>query len=358
MYRPGLGRTPNYVAQSAQLTEARSSSWLGEGSQTVQQQALRDLDQAYRNWWSNPGHFRRPTWRQRGVHEGFRIVGQQATRWERLSKNRARVRVPKVGWVDWRWSRDPGDPKSYRVSQDRAGRWWISFAVIPPSIGGPSNDSVVGVDRGVTHSFVTSDGAMIDTPRLTTGERSRLLRLQRKLARQQKGSNRREATKRQIARIKHREVNQRKDTIEKLTTDLARTHDNIVLEDLNIGAMTASTKGAVSRPGVNVAAKSGLNREILSSGWGLFQRRLKDKIGDQRLVLVPAAYTSQRCNACGHTSPENRKSQAVFKCRSCGHSANADVNAAQNIRDLAAGCAVTARGAPSVGAVKREPSAA
>ena len=122
LYRPAFGSTPGFVAQGVQLTEVRKGSWLGNGSQTVQQQALRDLDQAFRNWWSNPGHYGRPTWRKRGQHEGFRIVGPQAQRWERLSRKRARVLVPKIGWSQFKRSRALVDPKSYRIWRDKAGR--------------------------------------------------------------------------------------------------------------------------------------------------------------------------------------------------------------------------------------------
>lgn len=338
LFRRIFGPTPQFVAQSAQLTEARTVSWLGEGSQTVQQQALRDLDQAFRNWWG--GTHGRPTWRRRGVHEGFRIVGPQARRWERLSRKRARVNVPKVGWVDWRWSRQPGEPKSYRITRDRANRWWISFAAIPDPIPAPDNGSIVGVDRGVAQSFVMSDGEMVKVPGLDQREKVRVLRLQRKLARQTKGSARREQTKRQIARIEHRRINRRKDIVEKLTTRLAAEHDVIRIEDLRIANMTRSAAGTVESPGTNVTAKSGLNREILRSGWGQFAQRLADK-APERVEKINPAYTSQCCSGCGHVDRKSRENQARFRCTACGYTDNADVNAAKNI---AAGCAVTARG--------------
>lgn len=352
MYRPALGPTPTFVIQSRQLTEARNGSWLGGGARVVQQQALRDLDQAFRNWWG--GTHGRPTWRKAGVHDGFRVAGDVRTwHWERLSRKRARVLIPKIGWVDWRWTRHPGEPKSYRVKRDVAGKWWICFAVQPDPIPAPGNGSIVGVDRGVTHAFAMSDGQLVDVPRLRLAESARLLRLQRRLARQRKGSNRRERTKRQIARIRHREINRRKDVVEKLTTRLAAEHDLIRVEDLKIGNMTRSARGTVGAPVTNVAAKAGLNRGILRSGWGEFARRLEDK-APGRVEKINPAYTSQRCNRCGHVASESRESQARFRCVACNHTANADVNAAQNI---AAGCAVTARGGPPLGEpVKREPT--
>ena len=141
-----------------------------------------------------------------------------------------------------------------------------------------------------------------------------------------------------------------------VTTELAHTADTIKIEDLNIQNMTRSASGTVDEPGTNVAQKRGLNRSILQQGWGLFEQRLEHKIGD-RLVKVPAAYTSQRCNPCGHTAKENRENQAGFRCRSCGHTANADVNAARNIADgqAATTCRDTAPPLVDVGSMKQEP---
>src|SRR4029453_9534573 len=99
--------------------------------------------------------------------------------------------------------------------------------------------------------------------------------------------------------------------------------------------------GTPQQPGVRVAQKRGLNRGIGQSGWGLLAKRLQHKAFG-RVEQIPAAYTSQRCSACGHVAPENRKSQAVFECEACtAGPCNADVNAARNI---AAERAVTARG--------------
>ncbi|MGZ5379921.1 MAG: zinc ribbon domain-containing protein [Mycobacterium sp.] len=105
--------------------------------------------------------------------------------------------------------------------------------------------------------------------------------------------------------------------------------------------MTRSARGTAENPGMRVAQKRGLNRAILRSGWGRLATRLQHKAYG-RIEQIPAAYTSQRCSACGHIAPENRKSQAVFECQACtAGRCNADVNAARNI---AAGRAVTARG--------------
>lgn len=331
-----------YADQKAwdrQLSEARRAElWFAEGSSSVQQAALRDLRQAFRNWWTNPAHFRPPTWRKAGLNEGF-VVRDLTVR--KLSRKWAEITVPKVGRVRFRLSRPvPPDAKTARVTRDRAGRWHVSIVSVPDQIEGPGTGEVVGVDRGVAVSFQASDSRSWNTPGLTGGEQRRLRLLQRRLARQTKGSNRRAKTRLSIARLKAREADRRRDMIEKATTELAQSADVVRIEDLDVKNMLRSASGTVEEPGTNVSAKRGLNRSIACTGWSMFAKRLKDKVG-VRLELVPAAFTSQCCHECGHTSSDNRESQAVFRCTRCGHTSNADVNAALNI---AAGQVVSARG--------------
>ncbi|GAB4951748.1 MULTISPECIES: RNA-guided endonuclease InsQ/TnpB family protein [Mycobacterium avium complex (MAC)] len=339
-WQPGR-RAPGYNEQCAQLTEARAEyEWLAAGSQTVQQQALRDFAQAMRNFFG--GTHRRPSWRKAGVHEGFRQVGVKPHHIEQLNRRLGRVWVPKVGWVRFRRTRVvPDGVKSYRVTCDRAGRWHVAFAHVPAPIAGPGDGSVVGVDRGVTVAAALSTGDLLYAPGLTRSEATRLKVLQQRLARAQRGSHRRARTKLAIAKLKARETDRRKDWVEKTTTAIARSFDTIRIEALDVRAMTRSARGSVEQPGRLVAQKRGLNRGISRSGWGLLAMRLQHKACG-RVEQIPAAYTSQRCSVCGHVAVGNRKSQAVFDCESCTTGpCNADVNAARNI---AAGRAVTARG--------------
>jgi IS605 OrfB family transposase len=155
-----------------------------------------------------------------------------------------------------------------------------------------------------------------------------------------------------IARLKARETDRRKDWAEKMTTEIVRRFDVIKVEDLRVRNMTRSAKGTREKPGRKVRQKAGLNRGILRSGWGVLVRRLEQK-APGRVVKVNAAFTSQRCSACGHVDAKSRKSQARFVCTACGFACHADMNAAINI---AAGHAVTARGGfRSAGPVNREP---
>jgi transposase len=152
--------------------------------------------------------------------------------------------------------------KSYRVTLDRAGRWHISFAAVPEPIPAPGTGEVVGIDRGVAASATLSTGEMLVVPRLSPGRQRRLRRLQRRLARASRGSNRRARVKLAVARLRARETDARKDWAEKASTDLVRRFDLIRLENLRIANMTRSARGSARNPGLNVRAKAGLNREI------------------------------------------------------------------------------------------------
>jgi len=271
----------------------------------------------------------------------------------RLSRHTGQVRVPKAGWIRFRWSRAvPPGVKSYRVRLDRAGRWHVAFAAVPEAVPAPGNGQAVGIDRGVAVSAALSTGELLHVPGLNAAEQRRLRRLQRKLARAQRGSSRRRRVKHAIARLKARETDRRKDWAEKTSTDLARRFDTIRVENLQVKNMTRSARGTAAAPGRNVRQKTGLNRGILASCWGLLVHRLEDK-APGRVEKVKPHFTSQRCSACGQVDAESRESQARFVCTACGYAGNADVNAAINI---AAGYAVTARGGDGVARpVNREP---
>ncbi len=355
-WHPGRTSAPGYLEQCRQLTQARAEHpWLAAGSATVQQQALRDFAQAMAAFFDPRNPARRPSWRKAGRDEGFRVTGRRGQQWDvrRVSRHIGQVWVPKVGWVRFRWSRAvPLGVKSYRVTYDRAGRWHVAFAAVPAPIPTPGTGEVVGIDRGVTVSAALSTGELLHAPGLTEREQWRMRRLERKLAKAKRGSNRRVRVKHAIARLRTRETDRRKDWAEKASTNIVRRFDVVRVEDLRIQNMTRSAGGTLEHPGSNVRAKTGLNREILRSGWGLLVRRLDEK-APGRVEKINPAFTSQRCSVCGQVDPKSRESQAFFQCTACGYSSHADVNAARNI---AAGHAVTARGGfRHAGPANREP---
>ena len=167
-WRPGRKNAPGYLEQCRQLTQARAGSpWLAAGSQMVQQQALRDFAQAMAAFFDPANPAGRPSWRKAGRHEGFRIVGRRGRQWDvrRVSRHVGQVWVPKAGWIRFRWSRAvPPSAKSYRVTRDATGRWYVAFAMIPEPVPAPGNGQAVGIDRGVAVSAALSTGEMLHLP--------------------------------------------------------------------------------------------------------------------------------------------------------------------------------------------------
>jgi putative transposase len=351
-WRPGRGAAPSSAERYRQLTQARQAEpWLRAGSSTVQQQALRDFDRALAAFMNPANPAGRPGYRSKGDTQGFAI---RDTRARRLNRRWGGVWVPKCGWVRFRWTRPlPTRLGAARVTCDRAGRWHVSFSAPQPSVARERTGKMTGVDRGVRIALVTSGGQHYRAPRISNRQAARYLALQRRLARQQKGSRRREQTRQAAALIAVQAADRRRDWAEKISTRLIRDNDVIVLEKLNVAGMTRkpAPKPDPGQPSSylpnGARAKAGLNRGILASAWGVLGQRIKDKAeaSGVQVVFVDPRFTSQQCHACGHTDPASRDSQAVFACVCCGHQDHADRNAALNI--LARGLALTGELVPA-----------
>ena len=300
------------------------------------QQALKDLDRAYGNFFEKRAGF--PHFKAKGVHDAFRYPQGF---W--VDEVRNCVYLPKIGWVKYRRSRDiEGRPKQVTVSRS-AGKWFVSIQT-EEQVPDPVHPSAswIGIDLGVARIVTMSDGTFIEPVNPFRGEEKKLARLQRQLARRKKYSLNWWRTKTRILRLHRRIANIRRDFINKVTTAISNNHAAVVIEDLKVRDMTASAAGTVENPGRSVRARSGLNKSILDQGWHEFRRQLEYKLRwlGGRLIVVPPRYTSQKCSRCGHVSAENRKTQARFRCVACGFEENADFNAALNI--LAAGRAAAA----------------
>lgn len=333
-------------AMSKRVTAWRHElEWLAEVPYHATQNAARDLQGAFEKWWAG-----------RAKHPTFKKKSQGTDSWRESDKacldvNGQAVKLPKLGWVKARISKPfKGVVKQATVKQE-GDAWYVSI-LSEVSIDVPKNEGApIGLDLGVIHAASDSDGKHHETPVETPKEHRKIKRLAKGVSRKKRGSkNRRKAQKRlNLARqkVRRRVHNARHN----LTATMAKNHGLVAVEDLNVNGMTASAAGTTEAPGQQVAEKRGLNREILARGWGELRRQLGYKCGwyGSKLVLVPPAYSSQECSACGHVASENRKTQAEFACVVCGHAENADVNAAKVIlkRGLilaAAGHAVTACG--------------
>jgi putative transposase len=157
-------------------------------------------------------------------------------------------------------------------------------------------------------------------------ERRRRRALEKRLARQCRGSTRRARTVAMLGALRGRVARRRNDTLHKLSRRLATQHSVIAIEKLDVKAMTRTARGTLAHPGKGVRAKAGLNREILERGWGALRRQLayKTRWYGATLVEVDPRNTSRTCSACQSVDPKSRESQARFRCRACGHSDHAD----------------------------------
>ncbi|MFJ8488018.1 RNA-guided endonuclease InsQ/TnpB family protein [Streptomyces sp. NPDC094038] len=217
---------------------------------------------------------------------GKQILGRSVVV-RKVNRHWAEVTVPGCGWVRFRLTRaELPAAKTFRVTY-RNGQWHSAFAVIPDPITASGTGEVIGIDRGVTITAALSDGRKLNCPQLTVRERAQIRKHQRRAARAPEGSAVKAAEYADVARLKAREANRRKDRCEKTSTMLARSYGLVRFEKLNIKNMTRSATGTAERPGRNVRQKAGLNRGILAQGWGLLCRRTEDK-APGRVKDVPA----------------------------------------------------------------------
>ena len=332
--------------------------WLAALPSQILQQALKDLDRAYRNFFEKWAGF--PTFRKKGRNDAFRFP-----QGVRLDEATARIFLPKVGWVRYRQSRTVlGTIKNVTVR--RSGDRWFASLQTEREVETPVHPApgIVGLDLGVARFATLSDGTVVASPLFLSRYHARIIRLQRSLSRKKKGSRNRAKARKTLARLHRKIADCRADFLHKVSTTISQNPAVVIVEDLSVTGMSASSSGTretPGRPGRKVRQKAGTGRSILDQGGSAFLRMLDYKTGWRggMVLRVDPRYTSQTCAGCGHVSPENRTSQAVFRCVSCGHEDHADLNAARNI--LRAGHARIACGmntSPEVGAKATEPTEA
>lgn len=253
-----------------------------------------------------------------------------------------KIFLPRIGWVKFRKSCIIGG-EIRNVTVSRAGGHWYVAIQVEKEIPDPVHPSTtaVGGDRGVANLLTLSDGTMFLPVTAYRELQGKLAKEQKKLAHKVKFSANWKKQKAKIGRLHQRIAETRKTVLHQVSTAISKNHAVVVLEDLRVQNMTASARGTVEVPGRKVRQKAGLNKAILDQGWGTLLRLLEYKLQWRggMLLRVDPAYTSQICPVCGAVDAENRKSQAVFRCRHCGHTDHADVNAAKNIlaRGITAG---------------------
>jgi putative transposase len=347
-----------YAGLCKQLTEWRNGAdtpWLKDSPIHPAQQALKDLELAYSNFFAKRADF--PRFKKKGNGDSFRYPDPKQIK---LERENGRIFLPKLGWIRYRNSRLAlGALRNVTVSS-KGGKWFVSVLmrreVEQPLPHGPST----GIDVGIARFATLSDGTFLAPLNSFKKHEQRLAKYQRRMARKTKFSNNWKKAKGRVQRIHSSIANARNDFLHKASTQISKNHAMVCIEDLQVRNMSKSASGTLEAPGRKVAQKKGLNKAILDQGWGEFRRQLeyKTRWNGGAFVAVPAAYTSQTCPCCGHISRENRQTQALFACVSCGYENNADHVGAINV--LAAGHAVLACGEPvqSGRSAKQEPAEA
>ncbi len=313
------------IKHITKLKSRDKTSWLKEADSQALQQSVANMDKAYQHFFKGGGY---PKFKSRHhPRQSYQYP-------QRVKIEGNKVFLPKVGWVRCKGLRKEfvGKIKTVTVSYE-AYQYHASILV---DIEGQEvvidhNSKAVGIDVGVSLVVADSNGKKV-RPLDLVRELSKLRTRAQQLSRKKRNSNNRAKAKAKIARQNLHIANMRKDFLHKLSRQYSE-NQTVVVEDLKIKNMTKATKGTVERPAKNVSAKRGLNRSIPQQSWGMFFEFLEYKLKERGggLVKVDPRYTSQTCNKCGHVSKDNRKMQAKFVCTACGHTANADVNAAKNI---------------------------
>ena len=354
--REAGGRFVGHAGTCKWLTEWRRSAdtpWLKDAPVHTQQQALKDLDRAFVNFFEKRTDF--PRFKRKGMADSFRYPD---TKQIRLERENGRIFLPKLGYVRFRNSRTVlGEVRSATVSL-RAGKWFVSILTKREVEQSVPHGPAVGIDVGVARFATLSDGSFIAPLASFKKHEHRLAKYQRRMSRKVKGSSNWKKAKARVQRIHARIANARNDFLHKASNTISKNHAMIAVENLQVRNMSRSSRGSVEAPGRNVRAKSGLNKSILDQGWFEFRRQLEYKTAWRGgfFVAVPATNTSRMCPCCGHISAENRRTQSLFACVRCGHEANADHVGAINVLERGQRLLACGERAQSGRSKKQEPT--
>ncbi|MBL1110729.1 transposase [Streptomyces sp. 5-8] len=321
---------------SKQLTAAKKTperAWLTEVSSVVLQQSLRDLDTAYKNFFGGLKG-KRPTMgpprfkSRKDTRQSVRFTANAG--WKITTGGK--LRLPKIGDLAVKWSRMlPSVPSTVSVVKDSAGRYFASFVVETEPETLLATGSVVGIDLGLAHFAILSDGTKIDSPRFLRRAEKKLKKAQQDLSRKTKGSKNRAKARIKVARAHARTADARREFHHQLSTKLIRENQAVAVEDLAVKAL----------------ARTRMAKSVHDAGWSAFTTMLEYKAalyGRTFHRIGRFEPTSQVCSACGVKDGPKPLHIREWTCGACGADLDRDINAAANVAK-AAGLAVSACGA-------------
>ena len=321
-FKQGLPRPKDVdkqVITQAKKTEKRA--WLSEVSNIVLQQSFRDLQTACNNYFSSKKGTRKG--KPVGSPKFKKKQSRQAIRFRKggFSVHSMSVKLAKIGHIPIVFSRPlPSPPSSVTIIKDCTGRYFASFVVEISPTDAPITENSVGVDLGLTHFAILSNGEKIENPRLHKKLLKRIKKANRKLSKCKIGSNRRTRAKLKLAKLHAKVKDQRTDFLHKLTTRLVRENQALAVEDLNVSGMVKNRN---------------LSRSISDAGWSEFKTMLvakSDKYERNLVVIGRWEATSQKCSCCGNSFGKKELNIREWTCLSCGTIHDRDINAAVNIK--------------------------
>jgi putative transposase len=300
--------------------------WLNEVSSVPLQQAWRHLDKAFHTFFAGCAQY--PSFHKKRGRQAA-TYARSALQWDAQARA---LTLAKMGApLDIHWSRSfIGTPTTVTISQDTAGRSFVSLLVQEAITALPVVNAMVGVDVGLKDVAVLSTGERVANPQYWRRSERRLAHAQRNLARKQKGSKNREKARLKVAREHARIADQRRDGLHKLTTRLMRENQTVCVESLAVK---------------NLVRNRSLAKAISDTGWGELGRQLEYKAAwyGRTLVKIDRWYpSSKRCHVCGHMLASLPLDVRQWTCPECGVRHDRDINAAKNI--LAVGRTVNAYG--------------
>ncbi|MFB6678955.1 RNA-guided endonuclease InsQ/TnpB family protein [Streptomyces sp. NPDC056390] len=302
-------------------------SWLGDVSAVVLQQALRDADTAYANFFASLKGERKgpkmgePSFRaRRDSRQAVRFTAN--ARWKITEGGR--LSLPKIGEVRVKWSRSlPSKPSTVTVIKDAADRYFASFVIDTDPVADaakmPATDSCAGIDLGLTHFAVLDDGTKIDSPRFLRRAEKKLKKAQRELSRKQKGSKNRAKARLKFARAHAQVADARREFHHQFSTRIIRENQTVVVENL----------------AVNGLARMRLAKSVQDAGWSQFVDMLEYKAkryGREFVRIGRFTPTTRTCSACGHLDGPKPLSVREWICPACDTLHDRDINAAKNVK--------------------------
>ncbi|MER5908482.1 RNA-guided endonuclease TnpB family protein [Streptomyces mirabilis] len=321
----------NYTATSAMLTAWKKTeelAYLNEVSSVPLQQTLRHLQTAFTHFFGKRAKY--PRFKSRKTSRRSAEYTTSAFRFRDGALTLAKMTEP-LAVV---WSRPLPEgmaPSTVTVSQDAAGRWFVSLLCDDPGVKPlPARGNAVGIDAGLDHLLTLSTGEKITNPRHERRDRAALAKAQRRLAKKEKGSANRARARLKVAKIHAQIADRRRDTLHKITTRLVRENQTIVIEDLTVRNMVKNHR---------------LARAISDAAWSEFRSMLEYKAQwyGREVIAVDRWFPSSKlCSACGTLQEAMPLNVRTWTC-DCGITHDRDMNAANNL--LAAGLAVTVCGA-------------